>query len=149
MEVDFNDLADAIEAALETIDLGEDEAPVHVTQDLDDFPTAEMCPAVSVALANTQHTVRYIVGGMLAGSPDELFVDFDVTCFEFSAQGPKDANRRRNNLVRAAVDALRSRRSLDGRIDWLETPNIRFATIAAGAGIYSTAAITVRCVTRG
>lgn len=148
MQVDFDSLTDRLQTLVETVDLGEDEARVHVTQDLDDFPTAEMCPAVSITLAQTNHTVKYIMAG--ADGSDEIWVQWEVVCFEFSANGTKDANRRRNRLVRAVVDALRGDRTLGGGLQgFLETPNIRFQTVQGGAGIYSTGTITVQVCTIG
>jgi hypothetical protein len=132
------------------VNLGDDEAEVHVTQDMDDYPTSEMCPAVSITLAQTNHSVRYIVGALSAGNPDEITVTWEVTCFEFSGQGVKDANRRRNRLVRQVVDALRGDRTLGGSPNsFLETPSIRFQTVNQGGGIYAMAAIEVRVNTLG
>lgn len=150
MEVDFSSLTDKLQALIETVELGDEEAQVHVTQDMDDFPTAEMCPAVSIALASTTHQVRYIMAGVTGGGPDEIFISWEVVCFEFSAQGVKDANQRRNRLVNRVVDALRGDRTLSGAITgFLETNNIQFQTVQGGAGIYSTAKITVTISTIG
>jgi hypothetical protein len=116
---------------------------VHVTQELD-APTE--FPWVTVRLARVTRRPFHIVGGLIAGAPDEVTATLLLVCYEMSAQGAADAGRMREALVRSVVDVLRTDPTLGQRVDYAQVTQVDFQEEPGDAAIYAKAAVTVECV---
>lgn len=108
-------------------------------------PTTEECPAVLLQLRRASRRPQRIVGGLLAGAPDDVTALIEVQCWTFSGQGAADAGRQRDDLLRNVIDAVRRDSSIGSRVLWSQATVVDFQTAPGGSGgsVYAVAVLTV------
>ena len=81
-----------------------------------DYPTAEQCPAIQVAMVGFSRRRVRMVARSAAGQPYDETIQLAMRCVAFSGHGAADARRQRDELVRAVEQALDDAATLEDTV---------------------------------